>query len=690
MSIIEWVDDNIITHCSKCNLLFTILNRKHHCRYCGKIYCSKCSNYFINIPEEARINILIKKNNIFDIRNYINTKPILRDRVCYKCYNEIVEWKELNRFYELFSLLPLEITDYLQIRLVCKNWYKIANYHLCKIKEIQNRLTDKEWNNYELNMLYINRHLLNGHSRWIFNYIISISLNNGIVNVKLDDIILHNRIIGCNIMMCNKGCNNRLSYEDLILLIIQCKKENVMNEELIKWIFNKLDNVDITTDELLCTLNIIIHSLKKIVKDEIGLYEIYEKFLLKRAKTTKKISNKLFWILTELVNQSVDNKVSIYFRDFRKKLVDILDDETYNQFQYGYDFTRNIIHILTLHPERRISAIKEFINDISYQRFYLPIDITKTFHGIDTDKIYIINSKTEPIVIPCIYDSNELYNIMLKRENVKNEELMMNMIKLVDILLKKEELLDLNIMLYNIQPVNINGLNDYGYIEFVSNSYTLYSIKEEYKFTLQNFILEKNPYMSINEFRNKFAKSCAAYCVISYVFGIGDRHLDNIMVTNDGTLFNIDYGYILGREPKPISSVIRITPDMIDALGGIASIHYREFIDWCGVAYNCIRRHINLFYNMLLMLDEREFSREYIRNYIVLRFMPSISDKEAHNKFIKIVENSYDNYKNNIIDYFHKQYRSSDKSDEVNENDIVNNVSDWMKEKINKWIPKKI
>jgi phosphatidylinositol 3-kinase len=151
------------------------------------------------------------------------------------------------------------------------------------------------------------------------------------------------------------------------------------------------------------------------------------------------------------------------------------------------------------------------------------------------------------------------------------------------------------------------------------------------------------------------------------------------MISSNGALFHIDYAYILGRDPKPITNLIRITPDMVDALGGTSSIHYIQFKQWCGTLYNCIRRHINLFYNLLLLLEDDIFTKEYIKKYVIERFIPGENYKDAHNQFIKILEQSYDSYKNNIIDYFHKQYRSS--SDSIQKNETIKS---W----IGKWIPK--
>lgn len=38
-----WVGDRAVNECAACRLGFTLIRRRHHCRYCGLIFCGKCS-----------------------------------------------------------------------------------------------------------------------------------------------------------------------------------------------------------------------------------------------------------------------------------------------------------------------------------------------------------------------------------------------------------------------------------------------------------------------------------------------------------------------------------------------------------------------------------------------------------------------------------------------------------------------
>ena len=42
-----WIPDAVSSDCYRCQAKFTTLRRKHHCRMCGQIFCSRCCGNFI-------------------------------------------------------------------------------------------------------------------------------------------------------------------------------------------------------------------------------------------------------------------------------------------------------------------------------------------------------------------------------------------------------------------------------------------------------------------------------------------------------------------------------------------------------------------------------------------------------------------------------------------------------------------
>lgn len=104
---------------------------------------------------------------------------------------------------------------------------------------------------------------------------------------------------------------------------------------------------------------------------------------------------------------------------------------------------------------------------------------------------------------------------------------------------------------------------------------------------------ESAPYLVKTYVMSTYVKSCAGYCVITYLLGVGDRHLDNILLHQNGHLLHCDYSFILGQDPKTYLPM-RITEEMIKGFGGRDSDNFAKFLVFIGAAFLTLRRHNNL------------------------------------------------------------------------------------------------
>ncbi|OUM61609.1 hypothetical protein PIROE2DRAFT_62400 [Piromyces sp. E2] len=52
----HWKPDSEVSSCADCSRAFTLINRRHHCRKCGDIFCNQCTSYTARLDQDCRFN----------------------------------------------------------------------------------------------------------------------------------------------------------------------------------------------------------------------------------------------------------------------------------------------------------------------------------------------------------------------------------------------------------------------------------------------------------------------------------------------------------------------------------------------------------------------------------------------------------------------------------------------------------
>ena len=144
-----------------------------------------------------------------------------------------------------------------------------------------------------------------------------------------------------------------------------------------------------------------------------------------------------------------------------------------------------------------------------------------------------------------------------------------------------------------IQTYEVVALDqDVGVVEEVPDAMSIRSIRDVYSNWAIDF-LEDSLEKDLEATMDRLARSCAGSSLFSYILGIGDRHLDNIMMSKDGTIFQVDFGYILGKDPhvnKYKPPKIRLDECVVHALGGASSKYFKKMEALCLQGFIALRR----------------------------------------------------------------------------------------------------
>lgn len=124
---------------------------------------------------------------------------------------------------------------------------------------------------------------------------------------------------------------------------------------------------------------------------------------------------------------------------------------------------------------------------------------------------------------------------------------------------------------------------DSGLVEPILDTMSLHQVKKHSQLSLLQYFEQQFGPPTSEAFLSAqrcFVQSCAAYCLVSYLIQVKDRHNGNILLDGEGHIIHIDFGFILSSSPKNLgfeSSPFKLTQEFVDVMGGLDSNMFNYF-----------------------------------------------------------------------------------------------------------------
>uniref|UniRef100_A0A8C2HA98 Phosphatidylinositol 4-phosphate 3-kinase C2 domain-containing subunit alpha n=1 Tax=Cyprinus carpio TaxID=7962 RepID=A0A8C2HA98_CYPCA len=401
--------------------------------------------------------------------------------------------------------------------------------------------------------------------------------------------------------------------------------------------------------------------LVQAVKFECHLNNALVIFLLSRALGNVNIAHYLYWLLRDAVQdpafgQRYDRILGVLLclcgtglrteLEKQTRLVQLLGALA-EKVRQASSSTRQVVLL------EGLERVQSFFQKNSCR---LPITPSLVGKELNIKACSFFNSNAVPLKIALVNADplGDEINVMFKvGEDLRQDMLALQMIRIMDRIWLQEGL-DLRIVNFKC----ISTGKDKGMVELVPSSETLRKIQVENGVTgsfkdkpLAEWLRKYNPAEDEYEKASEnFIYTCAGCCVATYILGICDRHNDNIMLRSTGHMFHIDFGKFLGHA-QMIGSFKRdrapfvLTSDMAYVINGgeRPTSRFQLFVDLCSQAYNLIRKHSNLFLNLLSLMTQSglpELTGVQDLKYVYDALQPQTTDAEATIFFTRLIESS--------------------------------------------------
>lgn len=318
------------------------------------------------------------------------------------------------------------------------------------------------------------------------------------------------------------------------------------------------------------------------------------------------------------------------------------------------------------HHNKKTFGLIDYESMLSFPEIQIPLDPKVAVWGAIPEHCKVFKSSLSPLKVS--FKSNTPsgeYPVMYKvGDDLRQDQFVIQIISLMDKILESENL-DLKLTPYRIlATAPVEGL-----IQFVPNS-SLSSILSKFNNSILAYLQRYNPDPSAPhgvkaDVMDTYVRSCAGYCVITYILGVGDRHLENLLLTKDGYFFHADFGYILGADPKPFPPLMKLPIQVIEGMGGLDDENYQKFCNYCFITYLTLRRNASIILNLfqlmintpipaLRTMDENSESEKMELIWKVQeKFMLNLDDEGAVLHFQRLIDDSVNAVYPVMIDRLH-------------------------------------
>lgn len=253
-----------------------------------------------------------------------------------------------------------------------------------------------------------------------------------------------------------------------------------------------------------------------------------------------------------------------------------------------------------------------------------------------------------------------LLSAIVKCGDDLRQELMATQLLEMFKLIWQEENVDVSVQPYKIVCLS----NDSGLIEPILNTVSLHQIKKNSNKSLRDYFVDEYGGIESDKFKlaqRNFMQSCAAYCLISYLLQVKDRHNGNILLHSDGHLIHIDFGFILSISPKNLGfeqSPFKLTPEFVDVMGGPSSELWVEFKHLLLEGLKAARKHMDRIMNIVEIMRSssqlpcfKNGCSGTVRN-LRNRFHMNLTEQELERKVEQLVQDSLNSFSTKLYDSY--------------------------------------